>query len=84
MFIQFVNWTCNFIYQNFILFVIFIIWLQIVILLLIRSDKRYNCHIKDCNESFDTMEELISHLILEHNYTIEEEFITNKTKGGIH
>lgn len=83
MFIQFFNWTCALIYQNLFPFVSIVILLQIIILLLLRPDRRYNCHIKGCNEAFDTMEQLVTHLILEHDFSTEEITVIQQMKGDI-
>ena len=45
----------------------------VMILLLFGKNKidSYDCHITGCNASFETMTELIDHLIYEHGYKID-------------
>lgn len=66
------NWFLS-ILSNYYPFVLLLfIALPLLIIALIRPDNRFYCHIKDCNEAFDTMEELIEHLQLMHDYKFED------------
>jgi hypothetical protein len=75
MFIQFINCLVTTIYENIIPIIGIVVLLQILILILIRKDERYNCHIDGCNEAFDTFDELIVHLIAVHDYSYDSKII---------
>lgn len=80
MFTQFFNWFFGFVYHNLIPIVCIVALIQLVIILMIRPDKQFYCHIDGCSDAFDSMEQLISHLVTDHNYSINEETINNNMK----
>jgi hypothetical protein len=82
MFVQFINCLVTTIYENIIPIIVIVVFSQIIILILIRSDDRYYCHIDGCNEAFDTFDELIVHLITVHDYSYDSKTDKLKTRKG--